>query len=888
MKFMDERYLKIWGKTEPYQPLLYHMIDTGNVTLSLLSTNAFSVIKRKFSSSTGCPVEHCASWLAYLVALHDIGKCDPDFQAKAGDELIKPLQKIGLKFRSIPDIKFRHEVRSSKWINDYLREQLKWGRKPSNTISDAIRSHHSNLENRELDDDTRLFQEWEALRNELAEQVLYIFKPPCWTPTDFKDNSCAGLLLSGLIVFSDWIASNVELMNYVPNLSIKDYYSESIERAKKAVNRLGLDDTIDWTGKSEFSQVWASEKFPSIRPIQSKCVDVCNCGSNPRFVIIEAPMGEGKTEAAIYLATKMMTAGNMNGMYIALPTAATSNQMYTRVKALLNAHGLNGRLRLVHGMAWLIDDETLDKCSHEIDTDAVDWFRPKKRSLLSPYAVGTVDQALMSALNVRFGFLRLFGLSGKILIIDEVHAYDAYMSNIMVTLLKWCSILDIPVILLSATLPYSKKETLLKAYCDERHIEIKDRASYPIITYVADDREIHEVPVEGASRRINVKLVKHYGIIDDSAAIARLAFEKSKNGGCICVIMNTVKSAQNVYSELEKLCNDDTRLLLFHARFRAKEREIIEKAALSLFDKRSLLPEGHPQKTLRPPKAILVATQVVEQSLDLDFDEIITDIAPIDLILQRTGRLHRHDRKNRPTGEEPRLHLLLPASGKPDFGHSNRVYSRFYMLKTLQTLSILEEINLPTDIKRLVENTYDENIEECACEPYTITKEDLCESLKELKRDRDEKTGLSNQYLISDPRLSEYSIAIMQSACKFKEDDDGACTYFNARTRVDDDTISIIVLDNSDFDGWLNDENPPTRDILRQIYLNMVNVPRWWLDGCVPIEGFKEIESGKKCLMSMPILKLNSGIWEGYDKNNKKIRIANDKRLGMIREELIE
>ena len=883
---MDEKFdhlLYIWGKSEPYQPLLYHMIDAGNVALSLLSTKSFGVVERKFSESTGCPIEICKPWLAYIVALHDIGKCDPDFQAKGGDELTQPLKKMGLRFKKIPDNKFRHEAMSAEWLKNYLRDHHQWGRRAYNTVCEAVKGHHSNFN---VESPDEVDSAWREKRNELSHALGDIFNPPAWSPNEFKDSSYAGVLLSGLIVFSDWVASNTELMGYTNNLQgIENYALISRKNASLAIRTIGLCDEMDWQDKTEFGQVWTSSEFANPRPIQRKCAEIGKSHDTPGFVIIEAPMGEGKTEAAIYLATRIMAANHGTGMYVALPTAATSDQMYYRVKSFLDTHDkeMSKRVKLVNGMAWLIDEETPEPTG--MVADSIDWFRPKKRSLLSPYAVGTIDQALMSVLNVRFGFLRLFGLTSKVLIVDEVHAYDPYMSSILVTLLKWCSVLGIPVILLSATLPYDKKAMLIKAYSGNRSIGITDNESYPLITYLDHHGNLHEDKVDGFTRPLNVSLVKHIGMIEEPTDIAQLALNLDENGGCICIIMNTVIGAQRVYKELEKLAPPDTKILLYHSRFKANRRAEIEHITLELFDKRSLLPAGNPDKTERPGKAILVATQVVEQSLDLDFDEMITEIAPMDLILQRTGRLHRHNRIGRPTGDQPRLHVIFPKAGIPRFGSTEAIYSRFTLLKTIQVLSNYESFNLPIDIKRLINSTYDSIINDSEISSYSITVSDLKESHDMMENDIAEKAGLSNQYLIDDPRKSEYSIALKQGACSFGEDEEGTRNYFKARTRIADDTITIILLNDDEYTDLINSDMPPRKSALKKVFLNMVNLPEWWLREVAPLDGYVPITYDKKWLMGMPILRLSSGEWRGKGKNGQ-FTIRDDARLGMIREEI--
>src|SRR5262249_25473923 len=109
-------------------------------------------------------------------------------------------------------------------------------------------------------------------------------------------------------------------------------------------------------------------------------------------------------------------------------------------------------------------------------------------------------------------------------------------------------------------------------------------------------------------------------------------------------------------------------------------------------------------------KCVLVATQVVEQSLDLDFDVMVSDVAPVDLVLQRAGRLHRHDRGDRPGAvRKPRLLLIEPAldeNGGPQVGDSEFVYARFVLLKSFIALKGSGAVELPGDLERLIEQIY--------------------------------------------------------------------------------------------------------------------------------------------------------------------------------------
>jgi CRISPR-associated endonuclease/helicase Cas3 len=364
---------------------------------------------------------------------------------------------------------------------------------------------------------------------------------------------------------------------------------------------------------------------------------------------------------------------------------ATARQMENRVSKFLAGNDVEKAL-LVHSQAWL---ETDIEKSEEIDKS---WFVPTKRSLLANYGVGTVDQAMMSVLRIKQGVLRLLGLSGKVLVIDEVHAYDTYMQTIIYRLLKWCVALDIPVIILSATLPKERKKQIINA-CD-CNAEIKADA-YPLITIAKSDGQLYEHAVNGSyiERKLqweNIEFTEHKDI-------ALKALEAIKEGGCACVIMNTVKDAQKVFKEAKRYAGSDTELMLFHSKFLLKDRKDIENQCLSKFGNGSVP---------RPKKALLVATQVVEQSLDVDFDYMISALAPIDLLLQRSGRIHRHSRKRPEALNKPHLTVIVNKDEAEDSG-IGRIYNTWILRQTQTTIQKIEgSVHIPDDIRRLIEEVY--------------------------------------------------------------------------------------------------------------------------------------------------------------------------------------
>jgi CRISPR-associated endonuclease/helicase Cas3 len=425
------------------------------------------------------------------------------------------------------------------------------------------------------------------------------------------------------------------------------------------------------------------------------------------LVIVEAPTGEGKTEAALYLADRWLQAEGQRGTYVAMPTQATSNQMLGRFREFLERRYAGGQveLLLLHGNAALsadMDELRLAAVNQDDDGEkstvvAHSWFvANKKRSLLAPFAVGTIDQALLSILQTRHFFVRLFGLSHKTVIFDEVHAYDTYMSTLFQHLLRWLARMGTNVILLSATLPSTTRADLIEAYtgraCDVEPV-------YPGIfwaTRTAEDSVSFEASAT-AARTLALEWIERA-----EAAVVEKVREFVDPGGCVAVICNTVGRAQGLYEALRaaQLVPDED-LILFHARFPFSSRKVIEENVLARFDKAG---------ASRPERAVVVATQVIEQSLDLDFDAMISDLAPVDLLLQRAGRLHRHHRPARPEHlARPTLTLTRPATqdGAPQWHNDGYVYEPYVLLRSLLTLRGRDAISVPGDVPCLIAEVYD-------------------------------------------------------------------------------------------------------------------------------------------------------------------------------------
>ena len=908
--------LQLWAKSYPddpsrFHPLWCHLLDVAAVCEALLP---------RFGG-IGLP----GGWVPYLVALHDIGKSDARFQGKAPG-LVPALVAGALVEQAGLCTGFRHEARSAEWIAPHLEDRFGWGISAARVVGQAIRGHHGDFQAGTQIGASYTEQEYEQfhgfyppLRDQLASLVAEALRLPHAALDIFPDASVAGMRLSGLIVLSDWIASNPETYHY-PTLYPKDaagvepdaYLTAARVEALEAVQRLELDAApgVCVPVRPTFAEVWPECR--TLRPSQHALEEAVRDGVPPGLTIIEAPMGEGKTEMALYLAA----CWNRRGAYIALPTQATSNQMHRRYVRFLHGRDPDGPPpRLVHGMAWLQDPVTPEQGARVEDPEerllSREWFASAKRALLAADGVGTVDQVLMAALNVKHGFLRFLGLTTKTLIIDEVHAYDLYMTTLMKMLLRWCRALDVPVILLSATLSQAQKWELAEAYGGPGSLPAlaSDAAEepYPLLTFVPREGQsfVRGVPADPSRDRV-IQIEPHAGVLDDAVETARLAAKAVAQGGCACVLANTVRAAQEIFQALQADPPADTRLLLFHARFRAGRRIRLEKLIVRLFGKG----RGPGKNPNRPKKAILVATQVVEQSLDLDFDVMLSQIAPIDLLLQRCGRLHRHSENDpRPTSARAVLHVFLPPPGKPDFkgmeikpdkAHKNwrGVYDRAALLRTMALLESRTAINLPADFRPLIEGCYD-----VSRLPVSSFPAEWITDAEKLRADRQAQSEQkAKRHLVAEPspRLFKYAQKTEQPVTEGEENEQAS--FFRAQTREGDDSRAVLILHDPRLiaavragcalEAKPDQEWHPGKSLLKDLFLQKASLPTYWLAGVPPADGYDWIEAraAPKRLRHHDILIMRGKAWKGIRTGrgeqagkvtNKLVTITDDDVLGL-------
>lgn len=703
----------LWAKTSEhnaYHPLLCHLTDVAEVAHLIWKECLHPACQAILSDALEVKPDVCGRWLAYWAGLHDLGKATPGFQWK-WPLAVARLQQAGFSGPRGGD--FPHGLLSARILPKILQQQG-LSEEISLQVADAVGGHHGRFVDSSSVRRSALGRgTWNSAREEIAQALLELFDLSAAPRPRGSGSSAIWLLVAGLVSVADWLGSDADHFPYLGTSGQWPAYVElSRQRARQALESHG------WLGwKPAESPQSLHELFPFIpsdgaRPLQQAAADLCEQLNQPGLVILEAPMGEGKTEAAMLLADHWSAKLGQRGCYFALPTQATSNQMFGRVRDFLadrypgqqvNFHLLHGHASLSAEFAILRQQGRVTELSGIYDEEASGfqggvlanrWFTFRKRGLLAPFGVGTVDQALLAALRGKHGFVRLFGLAHKTVIIDEVHAYDAYMSHLLERLLAWLAALGSSVVLLSATLPAKTRQRLLAAYAGQPPA-LDNSEPYPRLSWAFQGK------VGSRSFSARSQTVQLVSAPYDPASLANWLIDKLDEGGCLAVICNTVGRAQEVYQAVQA-CFDGW-LRLFHSRFPFAWRAEIEAETLAAFGKPS--PSCH-----RPPRAILIATQVIEQSLDVDFDLMVSDLAPIDLLLQRAGRLHRHERSRPQSLATRSLGWAAPfqADELPDFVKVGIVYQPHVLLRSWLSIRNRKQIAMPSEVESLIESVYDD------------------------------------------------------------------------------------------------------------------------------------------------------------------------------------
>jgi CRISPR-associated endonuclease/helicase Cas3 len=713
-------YKRLWAKTErdgkPWIPLYAHMAAAANAAETLLdgwlSGGTRDILERGVDQNTA------EDLLRFLAAAHDLGKATPMFQFQPGidENLRSQVSDAGFPAPPITGKDWRrvkHATASQAILERYGIDRSvavvlggHHGKPPSKAGADsAARNAHA----QPLGFDS---EEWRAAQRKLYCYALELSGMDEAALKRVKLSAAQQMIYTGAVIMADWIASG--------------------EGDVKLPERWNIVD-VDFSATPYYDFKFRFNFDASA--VQSMVIDAALTSAAPGIIIIEAPMGSGKTEAALACAEIVASKTGRSGVYFGLPTQATADGIFLRFiewvgkvsdsenpHSFFLAHGKSAyntsyaKLRRYNVSA---DDESDDKTKNKSAGSVYvnDWTTGRNKGLLADFAVGTIDQLLMCALKRKHVALRHLGFANKVAIIDEVHAYDAYMDSYLYKALRWLGEYGVPVVVLSATLPPVTRQKLIESYVGKKSSEKiptgdwfdpetaaslippdwAKTGAYPLITYT-DAAEVKQLyPAADLKRAVKVD-IERFG--NTAAEVCEKLQELLADGGCAGVVVNTVAKAQDMAAKLSAVFGGE-RVRLLHSAFISLDRT--EKEA----DLLVALGPPDSEKTERPHKLIVVGTQVIEQSLDIDFDALFTEICPIDLLIQRIGRLHRHKRDARPERLAAPMTYVM---GYNEFdGGSVAIYGE-YMLMTTKYL-LPDRLCLPEDIARLVGAAYGDGAE---------------------------------------------------------------------------------------------------------------------------------------------------------------------------------
>ncbi|GAA1797100.1 CRISPR-associated helicase Cas3' [Leucobacter iarius] len=852
------------GPITHWLSLPQHLEDTGEIAAELWDRGFWaSSICNRLAERLGSP-EAARGLVRLLAGTHDVGKASPAFLAQEpalADAMAEHGMRIDASVRHDPDrSQVRHELVSFCSLRDWA---IACGADQTLALQlgSIVGAHHG----RPLDPKLVIRTEhlprlrgigaWEELRQELLDRAA---SRPDVEPhldrilrAELRQSDL--VLLTGMLIIADWIASNID---FFPLARVGEQIAPSADpEARLRAAWAAFAPAPNWAPRLEndqdpddlFTTRFELPAGASPHPVQREFVELAQTIRDPGLLILEAPMGAGKTEAALAAAEILAARFGRNGLFFALPTQATSDAIFTRLHAWADRAGIGTSVFLAHGRAKLNEEffelmraarfGSIDPGERGAQAGSVvahRWFSGSKKGPFASLVVGTIDQVLFGSLASRHLALRQLALAGKVVVIDEVHAYDTYMGEFLLRAVEWLGAYGVPTVMLSATLPSERRQDLVAAYergrAADRGVTLSNTdlaalsaplagdIGYPVLVASGGPTVEARLPGwTGSERSVAVERID-----DELATLSALLGDRLSDGGCVAVIRNTVGRAQETAAHL-RAAFPETPVILAHSRFLAEDRVARDRELLDRF--------GSPSRsTGRPERSIVVATQVIEQSLDLDFDLMVSDLAPIDLLLQRTGRLHRHERPegSRPRKvEDPRLVLAgvdWAAEPPGTVAGSKRIYGEHLCLRTLAVLEGRDRIALPDDIAPLVQAAYSDREPAVSGEwvaPLARAKGDF-----ERKRAKDRHTA--EPFLLRSVPRSRTSL--VKWALNSVGDAESGERRGRAAVRLSGESLEIFALFGSE------DER--------------LHTPDWWGDGPaeVPLNSVPDRKTARRIL----------------------------------------
>ena len=752
-------FYRYWGKAKKekdgegadYHLLPYHCLDVAAVARVWLKLSPS--LLQKFSFQTGLSFEQTQAWVLFFVALHDLGKFDIRFQLKAPhvcERIYAELynQKSNLSGLDIKN--YWHGPAGVYWLyqdwqdrfagesdddflcieddNESWQAWLSW--------LGAVAGHHGSIAiDADRDKVEFALQPWqidEALslqlkqdRQSWLETLEQLFLKPVGLslqsdPPILADNT----LLAGFCSISDWLASGAFEYDEQSTKDLSRWFASRLPTAEKTLCEAGICGNHVVSGAGV--QPLLGQNF---QPRQIQCV-INQLPLAKSLTLIEAATGSGKTEAALAHAWRLLEAGLVDNIVFALPTQATANAMLERIEKaapLIFAGGVNvvlahGRARFQQKFINLREAVRPQTCQddNEAWVQCAQWLsESKKRVFLGQIGICTVDQVLVSVLPIRHKFVRGFGIGRSVLIIDEVHAYDAYMYGLLEAVLRQQQAAGGSAILLSATLPEYQKLALIKAWSPQAKITLSETPEdnpYPLVSsIVGTDYRPLILSEKDAPQTTTVfcEIEPTSKMLPSEALLTRM-IAAAKSGAQVGLICNLVDVAQQTMEKIHQLAKGQLmadQLILFHSRYVFTDRQKKEEQVIDLFGPKGKRQCGH----------ILISTQVFECSIDADMDWMITQLCPVDLLFQRWGRLHRHSR-TRPEGFTQPLCTILVPEPSEDYDLHSLIYGDSRIL--WRTQQLLEKtkgrVEFPNAYRTWIEYVYDK--EDCGHEPEWVQK----------------------------------------------------------------------------------------------------------------------------------------------------------------------
>ena len=817
----------IWGKTDRNTgmslPLVQHLEDSAAVAGHLWDSWVAPTVRHRLSRALG-GTDEARTLVRWLAGTHDVGKATPAFAQQARDvgmdNLVDLMDRAGLTSATLPrSERLHHTLTGQVIVEDWLADAHGYGPYRAQAMASVIGAHHGSPPHEGQTDSVRQIRAlgdhaWHRVQVEVLARMAEVTEvaPVLGALRDHKMSLPTLIDLSALVIVADWIASDADNFPY-------DASRSTAERLSDAVPNFDLRESWRPSKVNNVSTMFI-ERFPHLRDrdpseLQTAVVKAAVDAAEPPMMVIEAPTGSGKTEAALLAAEVLAARFGSGGVFIGLPTMATSNAMFARVLRWVNAWpgSADPTVWLAHGKAALnadFNDLRLGRAIRGVhDTDRIEddegavrvssWLTGRKKGLLANVVVGTIDQVLMGALQARHLALRHLALSSKVVVIDEVHAADTHMRSYLLRMLDYLGSYGTPVILLSATLPPQQRAALVTAYQtargrgrsgDRGGLTTRRRRAlpptgpqvdtgpgpeqYPLITVV--DRQVrHQVlPGDDCVREVGLEP------LDDDLDLLRAQLRAELiDGGCVAVVRNTVRRAQETFDALHETFGSDVKL--FHSRFLACDRAVRE-AQLA-----TILGPGRE----RPHRLIVVGTQVLEQSLDIDVDLMVTDLAPTDLMVQRLGRLHRHPRERPARLSSPRCLVVgvdwqgeAPIPVKASTG----VYAEASLLRALAVLVPHlhdgKTLMLPEHGPHLVHAAYDAHLT-----PPTGWEERWKNADASLQKEEDTSRRRAATFQIAEPGVATSLVGWTSAPT-----DDSREQVGRAQVRDSEDGIEVIMV----------------------------------------------------------------------------------------------